>query len=179
MAVSLLSHVVISDLCLGKPALRSLSISATVADALTALKSSEDSFISVWDCTDHTHSSLSVNVVGHDQLSSYHCTCTCVGKVCMVDVICYLCKNENLLSPFVALKAPISEILPKIPGLVMHLEPSSRYYICSYTMFTILDLLSILCSWCLSKKESFLFFFLVWLFFSMQGLIWVFPKFQF
>ncbi|GMY31711.1 CBS domain-containing protein CBSX5-like [Fagus crenata] len=125
MAVSLLSHVVISDLCLGKPALRSLPISATVADALTALKSSEDSFISVWDCTDHTHSSLSVNVVGHDQLSSYHCTCTCVGKVCMVDVICYLCKNENLLSPFVALKAPISEILPKIPGLVMHLEPSS------------------------------------------------------
>ncbi|RZB97986.1 Bifunctional monothiol glutaredoxin-S16, chloroplastic [Glycine soja] len=40
MAVSFLARDV-SDLCLGKPPLRSLSASATVADALAALKSSD------------------------------------------------------------------------------------------------------------------------------------------
>ncbi|XP_004291658.1 PREDICTED: CBS domain-containing protein CBSX5-like isoform 2 [Fragaria vesca subsp. vesca] len=97
MAVSFLRHEV-SDLCLGKPALRSLSISATVADAVEALRTSEDNFISVWDCNHHSKS------LAGDQ-------CRCVGKVCMVDVICYLSKDENLSSPSAALKAPVSEIL--------------------------------------------------------------------
>ncbi|KAL6205691.1 hypothetical protein ACLB2K_022945 [Fragaria x ananassa] len=110
MAVSFLRHEV-SDLCLGKPALRSLSISATVADAVEALRTSEDNFISVWDCNHHSKS------LAGDQ-------CRCVGKVCMVDVICYLSKDENLSSPSAALKAPVSEILTKIPGTVMHVEPS-------------------------------------------------------
>ncbi|KAB1217233.1 CBS domain-containing protein CBSX5 [Morella rubra] len=116
MAVGLLAHVV-SDLCLGKPPLRSLPISATVADALAALKTSDDNFISVWDRVDHSAKIRSGDDVGDE--------CRCVGKVCMVDVICYLCKDENLLSPAAALKAPVSAILPKIPGLVRHLEPSS------------------------------------------------------
>ncbi|XP_050368635.1 CBS domain-containing protein CBSX5-like [Argentina anserina] len=110
MAVSFLRHEV-SDLCLGKPALRSLSISATVADAVEALRTSEDNFISVWDCN-HNSKSLA-----GDQ-------CRCVGKVCMVDVICYLSKDENLSSPSAALKAPVSEILTKIPGTVMHVKTS-------------------------------------------------------
>ncbi|KAF2285998.1 hypothetical protein GH714_009585 [Hevea brasiliensis] len=44
----------------------------------------------------------------------------------MVDVICYLCKDENLMCPSTALKAPLSVLLPKIPGLVTHAEPSAR-----------------------------------------------------
>ncbi|KAI7985141.1 putative LRR receptor-like serine/threonine-protein kinase [Camellia lanceoleosa] len=44
----------------------------------------------------------------------------------MVDVICYLCKDENLSSPSSALKSPVSVLLPKLPGLVRHVEPSSR-----------------------------------------------------
>ncbi|KAG6689355.1 CBS domain-containing protein CBSX5-like [Carya illinoinensis] len=122
MAVSFLANVV-SDLCLGKPALRSLPISATVADALAALKNTDDNFISVWDCVDH---SAKVEF-GHDNVGVGR-ECRCVGKVCMVDVICYLCRDENLLSPSAALKAPVSAILPKIPGLVRHLEPSSRLW---------------------------------------------------
>ncbi|KAL5571456.1 hypothetical protein UlMin_021053 [Ulmus minor] len=113
MAVSLLSHE-ISDLCLAKPALRSLSVTATVADALAALKHSDDASISVWDCRHVSPASTG----GGD--------CLCVGKVCMVDVICFLCKEENLLSPSSALKASVSVLLPKIPGLVRHLDPSSR-----------------------------------------------------
>lgn len=119
MAVSLLAHEV-SDLCLGKPALRALSISATIADALSVLKNSDENFISVWDCQ---HKVASIGFEGNNDV----CECQCVGKVCMVDVICYLCKDKNLLSPADALKASVSVLLPKIPGLVMRVEPSCRY----------------------------------------------------
>ncbi|CAL0326568.1 unnamed protein product [Lupinus luteus] len=103
MAVSFLGRTKVSDLCLGKPPLRSLSESATVAEALAALRNSDDSFISVW------------NKEGGG----------CVGKVCIVNIVCYLCKEESVLSPSSALKAPISNVLSKVPGLVMHLESSS------------------------------------------------------
>ncbi|KAG4149858.1 hypothetical protein ERO13_D05G358760v2 [Gossypium hirsutum] len=105
MAVSLLSHE-LSDLCLGKPALRSLSITSTIAEALEVLKTSDDNFVSIWNCDD------------------VECCSRCVGKVCIVDVICYLCKDENLVSPSIALKQPVSVLLPKIPGLIIHVEPS-------------------------------------------------------
>ncbi|XP_057975012.1 CBS domain-containing protein CBSX5-like [Malania oleifera] len=113
MAVSLLAHEV-SDLCLGKPALRSLPLAATVADALSALKLSDDNYVSVWSC-DHSSSAPT-----NDEED-----CRCVGKICMVDMICYLCREENLCSPAAALKAPVSVILPKIPKLVVHVEPYS------------------------------------------------------
>ncbi|KAK8358653.1 hypothetical protein V6Z12_A04G036500 [Gossypium hirsutum] len=105
MAVSLLSHE-LSDLCLGKPALRSLSITSTIAEALEVLKTSDDNFVSIWNCDDD------------------ECCSRCVGKVCIVDVICYLCKDENFVSPSIALKQPVSVLLPKIPGLIIHVEPS-------------------------------------------------------
>ncbi|XP_054812763.1 CBS domain-containing protein CBSX5 [Prosopis cineraria] len=119
MAVSLLAHEV-SDLCLGKPALKPLPLSATVADALAALKTSDDNFISVWNCSDHSIVDRIGFAEENDDLG-----CRCVGKLCMVDVICFLCREENLLSPSAALKAPVSAILPKGPGLVMHIDPSS------------------------------------------------------
>ncbi|XP_022139716.1 CBS domain-containing protein CBSX5 [Momordica charantia] len=121
MAVSFFSHDV-SDLCLGKPALRPLSLSATVADALLALKFSEDYFVSVWSCR------LAKNGCGDGTCGGgggdFGC-CRCIGKLCMVDVICYLCREENLLSPSAALSASVAEILPQIPAIVMHLEPSA------------------------------------------------------
>ncbi|KAL8032173.1 hypothetical protein ABFX02_13G078200 [Erythranthe guttata] len=112
MAVRLLSYEV-ADLCLGKPPLRSLSSSATVADALSALKSSDDNFISVWSCN---HSSSSTN---------RNLDCVCVGKVCMVDIICFLCRQDNLSSPSSALNSSVSVLLSKVNGLVRHVEPSS------------------------------------------------------
>lgn len=124
MAVNFLVYEV-SDLCLAKPALSSLSFSATITDALEALKNSDDSFISVWDC-DHFNPTNSDSTAGE---------CHCIGKICKVDVICYLCKEENLLSPSDALKAPVSDILPKIPGLLMHVEPSSRYFFLTIRVF--------------------------------------------
>ncbi|KAI8000447.1 CBS domain-containing protein CBSX5 [Camellia lanceoleosa] len=113
MAVRFLAREV-SDLCLGKPALRALPISATVADALSALKRSGESYISVWSC-EHSRSDFGGGSGG----------CGCVGKVCLVDVICFLCGEKNLLNPLLALQAPVSDLLPKVPGLVRHLEPHS------------------------------------------------------
>lgn len=113
MAVRLLSYEV-ADLCLGKPPLRSLSISATVYDALSALKSSDDNHISVWSC----HHSYSTTATADNN-------CRCIGKICMVDIICYLSKEENISSPSIALKSSVSVLLSKTLGLVRHVEPSS------------------------------------------------------
>ncbi|KAL7592002.1 CBS domain-containing protein CBSX5 [Lactuca sativa] len=115
MAAQLLAHEV-SDLCLGKPPLTSLSISATIGDALTALQTSEDTHISIWTC-DHHHS-VADEIIIND--------CRCVGKICMVDIICYLCKEDNLLSPSSALMSSVSVLLSHVPGgVVRHVEPSA------------------------------------------------------
>lgn len=114
MAVRLLAYVV-SDLCLGKPPLRSLPASATVNDAVSAIKSSDDGYVSVWNC-DHSAKNDDVEA------------CRCVEKICMVDVICYLCRDENLLAPSSALKAPVSVLVSKVSGRVRHVEPSSSLF---------------------------------------------------
>ncbi|KAK1375307.1 5'-AMP-activated protein kinase, gamma subunit [Heracleum sosnowskyi] len=106
MAVSILAREV-SDLCLGKPPLRLLPISSTVAESITALKRSGESYVSVWSCES----------TGGDYI--------CVGKICMVDVICFLCNKESLVRPLDALQSPVSEILPKVSGIVRHLEPNT------------------------------------------------------
>ncbi|KAJ9168871.1 hypothetical protein P3X46_020354 [Hevea brasiliensis] len=116
MAVSLLAREV-SDLCLGKPALRSLSVSATVGDALSSLRRFGDPYLSVWSCDHHCNASRS-------KVSDVN-ECRCIGKVCMVDVICFLCEEDNLKNPGSALQEPVSVILPKVPGLVRHLEPNA------------------------------------------------------
>lgn len=119
MAVSILAREV-SDLCLGKPPLRSISVSATVADAVSALKRFGDSYLSVWSCNDHCGNTAApiskIDVSGE---------CRCIGKICMVDAICFLAKNESLKNPGKALQEPVSVLLPEAPGLVRHLEPQA------------------------------------------------------
>ncbi|CAH8318038.1 unnamed protein product [Eruca vesicaria subsp. sativa] len=107
MAQSLLSYDV-TDLCLGKPPLRCLSASSSsVSDAITALKSSEDPFLSVWNCN-HDHDDIA--------------DCECLGKISMADVICHLSKDEvHTLS---ALNSPVSVLLPTTRSLVLHVQPS-------------------------------------------------------
>lgn len=114
MAARLLAHEV-ADLCLGKQPLKSLSISATVRHALTVLKSTDETHISVWNC-DHHHS-----ISGQTFIDD----CRCVGKICMVDVICYLCKEDNIKSPSSALDSPVSVLLSGVPAVVRHVEPAA------------------------------------------------------
>ncbi|KAI3818741.1 hypothetical protein L1987_12558 [Smallanthus sonchifolius] len=105
----------VSDLCVGKQPLRSLLATATVADAVAALKRSGDINISVWSCN-HSDS----KVTGNDVVS-----CRCIGKICMVDVITYLCKEENQSRPFEALQTSVLDLVPKVKGQIRHLEPNS------------------------------------------------------
>ena len=78
----------------------------------------DDPYLSVWSC-DHRNKNVS--------LKSNECRC--IGKVCMVDLICFLCKEENLKNPGKALQEPVSSVLvpSKVPGLVTHLEPHARF----------------------------------------------------
>ncbi|CAA7039667.1 unnamed protein product [Microthlaspi erraticum] len=109
MALSLHSCDV-SDLCLGKPPLRCLPVSSSaVSDAISALKSSEDPFISVWTCT-------------HDHNDASDAECECLGKISMADVICHLSQDgDHTLS---SLDAPVSVLLPKTRSLVLHVQAS-------------------------------------------------------
>ncbi|MQM01871.1 hypothetical protein Taro_034630 [Colocasia esculenta] len=110
MAVGFLAHEV-SDLCIGKPALRSLPPSATVGEALLSLKRCGDSCLAVW--RERTPGSAK--------------GAACLGKVCMVDIICYLCSEESLASPASALRSPVSALLPKDSGaLISRVERHSR-----------------------------------------------------
>ncbi|KAK8629391.1 hypothetical protein V6N13_078233 [Hibiscus sabdariffa] len=116
MAATFLARGV-SDLCLGKPPLRSLSISATVTDALAALKRSGDNCVSVWSC--NNGHGLSPEGDGVDE-------CCCVGKVCMADIICFLCEEEKLSNPATALQAPLSVFIRKTGEVIIrHLEPNA------------------------------------------------------
>ncbi|CAN6806943.1 unnamed protein product [Brassica oleracea] len=118
MALTLLSHEV-SDLCIGKPPLRCLStVTATVADAIAALKSSDESFFSVWSCNhDETN----------DDNKKCECECECVGKICMADVICYLTKHDNkALSLSSVFDASVSVLLPKSRSIVVHVQSSCK-----------------------------------------------------
>ncbi|KAI3673725.1 hypothetical protein L6452_39853 [Arctium lappa] len=115
MAARLLAHEV-ADLCLGKPPLKSLSISATVRHAVAVLNSTDDTHIGVWNC-DHRHHSISDKSFVDD--------CRCVGKICMVDVICYLCREDNIKSPSSALDSPVSVLLSGVPAVVRHVEPAT------------------------------------------------------
>ncbi|XP_028788926.1 CBS domain-containing protein CBSX5 [Neltuma alba] len=125
MAVTLLSNEVL-DLCLGKPALRSLSVTDTVADALCVLKRLGDSCISVWSCHHSSESVDSTNRNVEGGAAAAAADCQCIGKVCMVDIICFICQPENLLSPAQALQSPISVLIPKTSLLVRHLDPNAR-----------------------------------------------------
>lgn len=97
----------ISDLCLGKPPLRSLPTTATVAEAVTSLKQSGEAYVTIWSNND----------------------CVCVGKICMVDVIVYLCKEENLVSPVEAVRANVLDVVSKVNGQIRHLESNSRFVV--------------------------------------------------
>ncbi|KAK9065341.1 hypothetical protein SSX86_016724 [Deinandra increscens subsp. villosa] len=105
----------VSDLCVGKPPLKSLPATATVADSVSALKRSGEINVSVWSCN-HSDSTVTCNDV---------VSCRCLGKICMVDVIAHLCKNENLSRPFEALQTSVLDLVPKVNGQIRHLESNS------------------------------------------------------
>ncbi|XP_057764598.1 CBS domain-containing protein CBSX5-like [Salvia miltiorrhiza] len=99
----------VSDLCIGKPELKWIAATASIAEALTTLKASGETYISVWVCSG----------------DSAGASCVCVGKFSAADVILFLCREENLADPVKALETPVYDILPKGTPIVRHLTPNS------------------------------------------------------
>nr|XP_043622592.1 CBS domain-containing protein CBSX5-like [Erigeron canadensis] len=115
----------ISDLCLGKPPLRSLPATATIADAVFALKKSGDIYVSIWSCDRSAHDDDDKDY----EVVTKCCCCRCVGKICMVDVIVFLCNDyKNLLNPSDALQSNVLDLLLANnvkAAQIRHLEPNS------------------------------------------------------
>ncbi|XP_074566714.1 CBS domain-containing protein CBSX5-like [Curcuma longa] len=106
MALNSLQAYVVADLCIGKPSARSIPPTATVSDALHSFRrgsggSSENRLV-VW-ATDY-----------------------CPWKICMVDILYYLCAEENLDAPIAAISALVSVLLLyKAAAVGRRLEPDS------------------------------------------------------
>ncbi|CAI8591173.1 unnamed protein product [Vicia faba] len=109
----------VSDLCLGKPSLRSISTTDTIAVALAAIHKFRLTYLSVWNCHHSVTDKKPVTLVAD-------LNCQCVGRVSMVDVICFLCKPENLASPSTALLSPVSVLFSGDHSpLVRHIQPNA------------------------------------------------------
>uniref|UniRef100_A0A0A9CB73 Uncharacterized protein n=1 Tax=Arundo donax TaxID=35708 RepID=A0A0A9CB73_ARUDO len=112
MAVRLLQTHDVSDLCIGKPPLRWLPPSSTVADAIAELVGGSsrgpDAAVAVWDGKE-----------GSDV----------AGRVCMADVLLFLCADGNLASPAAALQASLSDLLAAGAPPVRRIEPDARLHV--------------------------------------------------
>jgi hypothetical protein len=112
MAVRLLQTHDVSDLCIGKPALRWLPPTSTVADAAAELEGAgAGAAVAVWD---------------GDEASDV------AGRVRMADVLLFLCAAANLASPAAALQATLSDLLAAAappPPPVRRIEPDARLHV--------------------------------------------------
>jgi hypothetical protein len=108
MAVSLLANEV-SDLCIGKPAVRSLPLSAAAGELAAALRR-----------VARSGAAACVAVTGPARAVA--------GRVGLADVLCFLCTDpEALARPAAALAKPVSALLPKDgAGEVRRIDPRSR-----------------------------------------------------
>ncbi|TKV93094.1 hypothetical protein SEVIR_9G203300v4 [Setaria viridis] len=107
MAVSLLANEV-SDLCIGKPAVRSLPLSAAAGELAAALRR-----------VARSGAAACVAVTGPARAVA--------GRVGLADLLCFLCTEpEALARPAAALAKPVSALLPKDGGgEVRRVDPRS------------------------------------------------------
>ncbi|TVU16627.1 hypothetical protein EJB05_40200, partial [Eragrostis curvula] len=108
MAERLLQTHDVSDLCIGKPPLRWLPPSSAVADAIAELEGGAvrgpDAAVAVWDGKPDGE---------------------VAGRVCMGDVLLFLCADGNLASPAAALQATLSDLLAAGAPPVRRIEPDA------------------------------------------------------
>ncbi|XP_047080391.1 CBS domain-containing protein CBSX5-like [Lolium rigidum] len=112
MASSILSHVV-SDLCIGKPAVRVLPQSTPIAAALATLRAGADPFVFVDAASsDAKKTATAVSVV----------------KVSVAEILCYVCGDSgNLGDPAAALSRPVSMITAAVGdhGVTRRVDPQT------------------------------------------------------
>ncbi|KAJ7545799.1 hypothetical protein O6H91_08G011000 [Diphasiastrum complanatum] len=125
--------VEICDLTLGKPVLHWLPSSTTVADALKALKELNAREISVWDCPPDSDNG-SIRSRKHEKLESLRVANgggerrdpRCVGKLNILDIVCYLATDECLRKYESAILDPVSVLLPSTTNPVKHVDSRTR-----------------------------------------------------
>jgi hypothetical protein len=111
MASNILSHVV-SDLCIGKPAVRVLPQSTPIAAALATLRAGADPFVFVF--VDAAPSDGKKNATAS------------VVKVSVAEILCYVC--GNLGDPAAALSRPVSVLTAAVGdhGVTRRVDPQTR-----------------------------------------------------
>ena len=109
MAASILSHVV-SDLCIGKPAVRVLPPSTPIAAALATLRAGADPFVFVDAAPPDAKKAAALSVV----------------KVSVAEILCYVC--GNLGDPAAALGRPVSVLTAVVGdhGVTRRVDPQTR-----------------------------------------------------
>jgi hypothetical protein len=121
----------VADLTLGKPCLFPLSTSATVAQALKALKYNKDiDVLSVWVESSSSEGGSAAEAQaglpknGGRARDRYRCG----GMVTTSDIITFLATPENLLKPGAAMNTPLSVLYPSLTQAVQHVHPRTRYF---------------------------------------------------
>ncbi|CAM6084286.1 unnamed protein product [Calypogeia fissa] len=116
----------VADLTLGKPCLFPLSTSATVAQALKALKYNKDiDVLSVWVESSSSEGGSAAEAQagllknGGRARDRYRCG----GMVTTSDIITFLATQENLLKPGAAMNTPLSVLYPSLSQAVEHVHP--------------------------------------------------------
>ena len=108
MAVSLLANDV-SDLCIGKPAVRALPLSAAAGDLAATVRKGPRAAAAACIAVGPVRGAV-------------------VGRAGLADVLCLLCSSPDALArPAAALARPVSALLPKDgAGEVRRVDPRSR-----------------------------------------------------
>lgn len=118
MAASILSHVV-SDLCIGKPAVRVLPQSTPIAAALATLRAGADPFVFV-------DAALPSGAKAQQTTAA-----TVVSvKVSVAEILCYVCGDDgNLGDPTAALGRPVSVLTAAVGdhAVTRRVDAQTRY----------------------------------------------------
>lgn len=120
----------VGDLALGKPAVRRLPITATVGEALKFLKKTHGPHLGLW-VQQQSQSTTVRNNLHREQenflVDPNPVSWQCVGRVSMIEIICFLARDESLLDLAAALKAPLSVFVsPTSSSAIHHVDSRTK-----------------------------------------------------
>lgn len=126
----------VGDLAVGKPPLHKYPKALSVGAALKALRSSDDAELSLWEeLCPLTEKPIKEarELVSHVPSSNHPASpCPpqspkenlwrCVGKLGMVDLICFLAHDQSLADQAAALRTPVSSLVPDTAFTIQHVD---------------------------------------------------------
>jgi hypothetical protein len=122
------------DLAVGKPALHKFPCTLTVGDALKHLKASHDSDLTLWEelcplslkpLPKSSARESTITVQDPSQVSKESLR-RCVGRIGMVDIICFLARDESLADQAAALNTPALAIVSDTAFAIQHVDSRTK-----------------------------------------------------